>query len=242
MTTAPAGGQTIATGVDDEIFARNQRRPSGHLARVLAALCVLYTAFHIAVLNLYPLEPWTYRLIHVGGGLGIGFLLFSALSFEGTPAAPSPWRAALIVPAAALVALGLGQTILLWIAGGIGQGAPAVAHRWTFGVPLALGAGLAMAAGWLMPDRRRGRVDAGDLVLAAAAVAVTLFIILHAPLLRLRAGTGLAKEADMWAALVRVALVLELTRRLAGLALVIIAGIFVIYRAPRKIALTAPLG
>ena len=229
MTTAPAGDQAIAAGIDNEIFADNQRRPSGHLARGLAALCVLYTAFHIAILNLYPLEPWTYRLIHVGGGLGIGFLLFSAMRFAPAEAAPHPWRAALIAPAAALVALGLGQAILFWLGEGVGQGAPAAAHRWSFGVPLALGTGLALIVGWIMPDGRRGRVDIADLVLAAAAVAVTLYIILHAPLLRLRAGTGLAKEADMWAALIGVALILELTRRLAGLALVIIAGIFVIY-------------
>ena len=231
MTDGQAEGGAIAARVDDEIHADNQRIPAGTLGRVLGALCILYTAFHIAVLNLYPLEPWTYRLIHVGGGIGIGFLLFSALAFDGAEGAPGRWRAALILPAAALVAIGLGQVILFWAggAGGIGQGAPATAHRWTFGAPLAVGTALAIAAGWFAPDRRRGRVDLADLVLAAAAVAVTLYIILHAPLLRLRAGTGLAKEADMWAALIGVALILELTRRLAGLALVVIAGIFILY-------------
>ncbi|MFZ9133923.1 MAG: hypothetical protein ACO21B_12020, partial [Gemmobacter sp.] len=83
MTDGQAEGGAIAARVDDEIHADNQRIPAGTLGRVLGALCILYTAFHIAVLNLYPLEPWTYRLIHVGGGLGIGFLLFSALAFAG---------------------------------------------------------------------------------------------------------------------------------------------------------------
>jgi hypothetical protein len=39
--------------------------------------CILYTGFHIGVMNLYPLEPWVYRLIHVAGGLALGFILFA---------------------------------------------------------------------------------------------------------------------------------------------------------------------
>jgi hypothetical protein len=52
-----------------------QRDISG---RLMAALCAGYTIFHVGVMYLYPLEPWVYRLIHVGGGLAIGFLLFSS--------------------------------------------------------------------------------------------------------------------------------------------------------------------
>jgi TRAP transporter 4TM/12TM fusion protein len=80
-----------------------------------------------------------------------------------------------------------------------------------------------------MPDRSRSRIDVADVFLALAAVTVALYIIHHAPFLRLRAGTALAKDADMFAAAAGVFLILEMTRRLAGLALVIIAGIFVLY-------------
>jgi TRAP transporter 4TM/12TM fusion protein len=46
---------------------------------------------------------------------------------------------------------------------------------------------------------------------------------------RMRAGTAFADPASYWAALSAVLLILELTRRVAGLALVIIASIFILY-------------
>jgi TRAP-type uncharacterized transport system fused permease subunit len=56
-----------------------------------------------------------------------------------------------------------------------------------------------------------------------------MYIIQHAQFLRLRGGTALAKSADMYAAAAGTVLILEMARRLAGLALVVIAGIFVLY-------------
>jgi len=228
---APQEPETaIASGIDNEIFSANQRKPVGNLGLFIAALCVAYTGFHIGVLNLYPLETWTYRLIHVGGGLAIGFLIFASLTFAETDSPPRPNRLLLLAPGGAMVLLALGQVILFWISTtGADQAAPSTAYRWTFGVPLTIGTVWVMLVAWLMPDPRRARLDAADILLALSAIAVTLYIIYHAPFLRLRAGTSLAKEADMFAALVGVMLILELTRRMAGLALVIIASIFVIY-------------
>ncbi|QYK42005.1 MAG: TRAP transporter permease [Paracoccaceae bacterium] len=233
MGTQASEEALLAKGVDDEIISSNQRVPLGTAKWVVVTLCVLFTAFHIGIMNLYPLETWTYRLIHVGGGLGIGFLLYSSTLFGAeVPAGgrPDPARLAILAPGAAAILLALGQIILVWATGaGVDQAAAKGAMVWTFGWPLVAGIVWLVAVGWLMPDRNRGRVDIADLFLALAAVAVTLYIIYHAPLLRLRAGTGLAKDADMFAALAGVILILEMTRRLAGLALVIIAGIFVIY-------------
>lgn len=227
-TNAPE--KDIASGVDNEIFAGNQRKPIGTTGLIMAALCVLYTAFHIGVMNLYPLETWTYRLIHVGGGLVIGFLLFSSLSFAEADGDARKGRLALLAPGAALILVALVQVVLFWVSSaGIDQAAPATAYRYTFGVPLLIGTVWVLLIGWFLPEPRRASIDLADVALAMAAVAVTLYIIYHAPLLRLRAGTGLAKEGDMYAALVGVILILELTRRMAGLALVIIAGIFVLY-------------
>jgi TRAP transporter 4TM/12TM fusion protein len=222
--------QDIATGVDDEIFAANQRKPNGKIGLMIAALCVFYTAFHIGVLNFYPLETWTYRLLHVGGGLMIGFLLFSTLIYRETAVAPRKGRVLLLAPGAVMVLLALGQVVLFWLQGsGVDQGALYGDYRLTFGLPLLAGTVWVMVVGWIFPDPRRSTIDLADVILALAAVAITAYIIFHAPLLRLRAGTALAKEADMMAALVGVILILELTRRMAGLALVIIASIFVIY-------------
>ena len=222
--------KAIASGVDNEIFSANQRKPIGSVGLFIAALCVAYTAFHIGVMNLYPLETWTYRLLHVGGGLVIGFLLFSSLTFAESEGNPRAGRMLMLAPAAVLVGVAFLQVVLFWATGsGVDQAAQATATRWTFGIPLLAGTGWALLVGWLLPDPRRAQLDAADIILAFAAIAVTAYIIFHAPLLRLRAGTALAKEADMFAALIGVILILELTRRMAGLALVIIASIFVLY-------------
>ncbi|RGP37641.1 TRAP transporter permease [Pseudotabrizicola alkalilacus] len=228
--TTDAPTQEIASGVDNEIFSANQRKPIGSVGLLIAAMCIAYTAFHIGVMNLYPLETWTYRLLHVGGGLVIGFLLFSSLTFAESEGNPRTGRMLMLAPAAVLVGVAFVQVMLFWAGGtGVDQAASATATRWTFGVPLLIGTVWAMLVAWFMPDPRRGQLDLADIILAFAAVAVTAYIIFHAPLLRLRAGTGLAKEADMFAALIGVLLILELTRRMAGLALVIIAGIFILY-------------
>src|SRR6056297_4259782 len=86
----------IADGVDAEIYTGNQRKPAGWLGLITVILCIAYTVFHVGVMNglhdrftdLVGLrsvdltEPWRYRLIHVGGGLALGFLLFSSTLFS----------------------------------------------------------------------------------------------------------------------------------------------------------------
>lgn len=232
--TNPADRDTdanIGAGVDAEIVISNQRIPAGLVGTAVIALCVLYTAFHIAIMNLYPLETWTYRLIHVGGGLAIGYLLFSSTTFgEGQPAPANRLRLMLLVPGALAVLAAFVQVVGFFLGGeGVSQASGKTAYAASLGWPLVAGTVWLVGLGWLMPDRDRTRVDLVDAFLALAAVTVAMYIIFHAPLLRLRAGTGLAKDADMLAALAGVILIMELTRRLAGLALVIIAGIFVLY-------------
>jgi TRAP-type uncharacterized transport system fused permease subunit len=198
----------------------------------MAAVCAAYTIFHVGVMYLYPLEPWVYRLIHVGGGLAIGFLLFSAstLPEDGADAPRGRMRLALIAPGAAAVTVAFFHAVGFYFGiGSVDQAAPRDALVLTFGWPLLLGSLWLAVVGWVLPDRGRTRIDVADVFLALAAITVALYIIHHAPFLRLRAGTALAKDADMFAAAAGVFLILELTRRLAGLALVIIAAIFVLY-------------
>ena len=237
--------QSIADGVDAEIFTANQRKPLGVSAKIAVIACIAYTAFHIGTMNglhnqLSDLlgvgyvdltEPWTYRLIHVGGGLALGFMLYSSTLFsDETPSMADPRRVFAVLPGAALVSLAFGQIMLFWMTGQeVGQGASVDAYALTFGLPLVAGTVWLIVLGWFWPDRRRGVYDLADLFLALAAVTVSLYLIYHAPLLRLRAGTGLAKSADMYAALAGTILILEMARRLAGLALVIIASVFVLY-------------
>ncbi len=254
MTTHPAKDQpdtaaqvpdSIADGVDSEIFTSNQRKPVGIAAKIAVVLCIAYTVFHVGAMNglhdrfsdLFGLgsvdltEPWRYRLIHVGGGLALGFLLFSSTLFsDDVQGTHDPRRVYAVLPGAALITLAFGQTFLFWSSGmGVDQAASTDAYLYSFGLPLVAGTVWLMVLGWFWPDRRRGTYDLADLFLALAAITVAMYLIYHAQFLRLRAGTALAKSADMYAAIAGTLLILEMARRLAGLALVAIASIFVLY-------------
>lgn len=233
--SAPAGaGPLIARGVDEEPLATNQRHFEGRLNWFVAAICIAYTAFHVAIMNLYPLETWTYRMIHLAGGLFLGFVIYSALSLRETTGEARRRRSPLELVLAAIgvagVGYGLMMTIIAW--GGqwlAGPRAPDPFVFQTFGIPLLAGTLAALVGGWAFPDRAGTRVHWGDWVLGAASVAVLGYILFNVGALRLRAGTALAQPADFFAALVGVVLILELTRRVAGLALVVIAGLFIAY-------------
>ncbi len=221
----------VARRVDDEVITPNQRVFSGALGWMVAAACVGYTAFHIGVMNLYPLEPWVYRLMHVAGGLALGFVLFAPRGLSATRAA-EPWRwyeFLLLIPAATAILVATGQLALMWSTGDvIRTGAPATKHVFTFGWPLFGGTVLALFASWLAPARGKGRFGAADGLLALAALTAGAYIIVHADFLRTRAQV-FPHPNDMWAAVTGIFLILELTRRLAGLALVIICAVFLAY-------------
>jgi TRAP transporter 4TM/12TM fusion protein len=232
-TASPAlDKDNLAAGVDAEVVVANQRVFTGGLGLAFATACVLYTAFHIFVMNFYPLETWVYRLSHVAGGLALGFLYFSARAFPAQPIGRrpfSPLEWACLVPAAVAIFTALLQILYAIITDDrVPTGAPPDKMLYTFGYPLIAGTVLAIVASWLSPPRDRGRLGAADSLLAIAAVTVGLYIISHAEFLRLRAQV-FPHPNDMFASIAGILLILELTRRLAGLALVVIVGIFIAY-------------
>ncbi|MCC5992370.1 MAG: TRAP transporter fused permease subunit [Rhodobacteraceae bacterium] len=199
---------------------------------VLALACILYTAFHIGAMNLYPLETWVYRLSHVTGGLILGFLLFSSTVFaQGQSQQVERSFAELGLLALAILGVGTAFVQIVWaVSTGdlIAMGAPADKMKYSFGWPLMAGTALALLASWMFPGRDRKRIALADLVLALAALTVGIYIIAHAGFLRNRAGV-FPHVNDMYAAIAGIALILELTRRLAGMALVVIVGVFIAY-------------
>ncbi|MCC5988281.1 MAG: TRAP transporter fused permease subunit [Pararhodobacter sp.] len=198
---------------------------------MLAGLCIAFTAFHLGVMNVYPLETWTYRLAHVTGGLILGFLIFSATPFaEARPVAGrTPLEWVLLALAALGIGTALGQIVIAVLGDArIRMGSPADMYLRSFGWPLAAGTAIALLASWRYPGRDRNQIALADVLLALAALAVGIYIIAHAEFLRNRAGV-FPHVVDMWAAIVGITLILELTRRLAGLALVIIVALFVAY-------------
>jgi len=232
-TDVAGAGPNIAAGVDVEPLTANQRDYGGAMRTAVIAGCIAYTAFHIGVMNFYPLETWTYRLIHVAGGLALGFVLFAAVPFGS--AAPvrqarGPLSLAMLFAAALGILYGLACILVAW--GGwwfAGNAQPPAFAFATFGIPLVVGTALAIVHAWLFRDPDRTRIAAADILLALAAGVVCLYLIYNAPMLRLRAGTALALPGDMWASIAGVMLILEMTRRLAGLALVVIAAVFILY-------------
>jgi TRAP transporter 4TM/12TM fusion protein len=234
-TDASADGtatRSIAAGVDAEIVASNQRVFGGWQHIAIATLCIVYTAFHIGVMNLYPLETWTYRLIHVTGGLMLGFLLFSASVYDDarTGAVVRGTLERVLLAVAGLAIVTALVRVLIAVATGdlVATGAPPEQMVTTFGLPLVAGTALAIVAAWLFPGRDRGAFAPADLLLVLAALAVGVYIIAHAGFLRTRAQV-FPHPNDMYASIAGIALILEMTRRLAGLALVVIVALFIAY-------------
>ncbi|MEM1401055.1 MAG: TRAP transporter permease, partial [Pseudomonadota bacterium] len=100
----------------------------------------------------------------------------------------------------------------------------------SFGWSLALGTTLATLLGWLAPSPPKNFTWL-DTALAIAALVGCGFLVfsLEALGLRLRAGTPFADPNNAWAAYAVALLILELTRRVAGLPLVVIALIAIAY-------------
>ncbi|MEM6588237.1 MAG: TRAP transporter fused permease subunit [Pseudomonadota bacterium] len=201
------------------------------LTRVGFVLCALYAGWHLYVLNIAPLETWTFRIMHIAGALILGFGMSAALWVRPAPeedAGKVPVVLGLISLMATLVALGCVGLAVINLEPGA-QAPPA----WTlvaYGPAIAAGTVLAILTGWLYPARK-GQLPVADIAIIVAVLASTSFILfsLDTLSLRLRAGTPFADANNGWAAFVIIILIAELTRRLAGLALVVIAVVFIAY-------------
>jgi TRAP transporter 4TM/12TM fusion protein len=119
--------------------------------------CVAFTSFHLIVLNLYPMEAWLFRSVHVSFGTALGLMLYSVRPGDRT--AGVPWY---------------------------------------------------------------------DWILIAASIGCFVYIYINLDQLLFRAGAA-PTTGDVAIGIIGTLLVLEITRRSAGLALPIIAIIFLLY-------------
>jgi TRAP-type uncharacterized transport system fused permease subunit len=182
------------------------------------------------VLNIAPLETLTFRIAHVAGALALGFVVSMPVAGREGHHGGGVWRA-VSVAALALSLAALAMVVYAFIGlltAGVKQPASWVFAG--FGQTVTLASVLAILSGWFQRTPP-SKVPPGDWALVAASIAVAGFLIFSLDNLgmRLRAGTAFADPQNGWAAMAGVLLILELTRRVAGLALVIIASIFVIY-------------
>jgi hypothetical protein len=100
--------------------------------------------------------------------------------------------------------------------------------RW-FGIPLLIATFGAIAIGWF---ERRGRelFAASDMVLALCGIVAAIYLVaIYGTAARNSVGTPFVPIGVAFAATAGSAMILELTRRVAGLALVIITGVFLAY-------------
>jgi TRAP transporter 4TM/12TM fusion protein len=244
-------GPISVEGVDDEPVEHNRRIFHGRAYLTIAAISGFYAVFHMAVLNgwsirgwtgvdipglpVFPMETWNFRIVHIAGALILGFLLYSARAFpDRDKGGRHPLdMVAYLALLPALYACYTALTFAADIAGGVmWNGLDAgirAAETWHYGMPLLLATTVGIVLGWMRP-RVRGSIASADLVLAVCAVAVAIYLItIFDTLMRNSTGTPFAPIGMSLAAVAGTALIMELTRRVAGLALIVIAGIFLIY-------------
>ena len=150
----------VATAaVDDEPPAGNQRVFTGSRHMIIAIACAAYSLFHLLVMNVYPLETWTYRLLHLGGGLALGFLLFGAYGLDPEKEDESGHSLSkpLLFAAGAGILYGALAIAVIWGNWWLrGEALPPAWTIGTFGIPLTVGTALAVVHGWIAKDRRPG--------------------------------------------------------------------------------------
>jgi TRAP transporter 4TM/12TM fusion protein len=205
-----------------------------------------WTGIEIPLLPQFPLETWNFRIVHISGALALGFLLFSAHTFADNDA---PHKETKLISILALVLL-LPAIVAGFTASGyhtlINSGTlpemgglttwaafPGTeiyaSEVWWFGTPLLMATLGAIVTGWF---ERRGRelFAASDVVLALCGIVIAIYLIaIYSTAARNSVGTPFVPIGVAFAATAGAAMILELTRRVAGLALVIITGVFLLY-------------
>ncbi len=246
-------GPIVVEGVDEETVESNRRIFSGRGYLIVAALSAIYAFFHVAALNglsiaewtgveipflpTLPMETWNFRIVHVAGALILGFTLYSAREFldegrGGTLRHPLDIVAALaMLPA--LYAIWTSFNIANQIAGGVMWNGMSPEFKnleiYHYGLPLIVATATGIIIGWVR-GRERGQVALADLLLSLCAIAVAAYLItFYGTLMRNSTGTPFAPIGISLAAVAGTALIMEMTRRVAGLALIVIAGVFLVY-------------
>lgn len=222
----------LAHNVDEEPVEANRRLFTGWLLKLVTILTIGYSAFHLYTLNIAPLETWSFRIVHVAGALLLGFTLYAGARFTtpGEGGARHRWTTwlAAVAMLPALYSLYQGFAFHGMLSDGAMRIAPEL-ETWHFGWPLLAATTLGIMASWFH-QRERARFSIPDLVLIACSlsVAVYLLVVFNTPI-RMSTGTSFAPVGISFAAVAGTALILELTRRVAGMSLVVIGLVFLAY-------------
>ncbi|NVF15798.1 TRAP transporter permease [Halomonas sp. QX-1] len=229
MSSDNAMPPVSSASVDEIKPAENERLLSGVAASALFVICVGYVAFHLYALNIQPVEPWKFRLIHVSVGLLIGFLVFnSSNSFSSQGASfgrgMGVERASFILSSCVLIMV---LAIWLRIPSVVFDEHSEIFNNFLSGISLAAVVVSLLSSYFYKTER--GRMSRSDTALGIIALAVGIYIIQSLGRWNMVAGTPMASDVDLYMSLIGVILILELTRRVAGMAMVVIALVFILY-------------
>ena len=254
QTTNETESPLVAQGVDEEIVESNRREYAPRVAKIAVGIAVVYASLHMLALNgvsisgmtgglinlpflpTFPIETWNFRISHVAGALVLGFILFGVRSFSDQVhfrenRSIQILAGLLLIPAVFSVCA---ASFFMWqISNGVlWQGLdPNIRFNeiWLFGAPLwtAIFGALLLSVFDYTP---RAKFTLVDLVFVVSAISVAVYLIaIYGTLMRNSTGTPFAPIGISMAAVAGTALILELTRRVAGLALVVIALVFLVY-------------
>ena len=203
------------------------------------------TGIDLPFLPKFPLETWDFRIIHIAGALVLGFILFSANSFREDAKTTGAKAISGLAAVLALPALLAGYTAL-GFSSLVGSGTlPEMSGLTTwgsfpgtdiynsevywFGIPLLIATFGALVLSWFEKKGRSG-IPASDLVMALCGIVAAAYLVtIYGTAARNAVGTPFVPIGVAFAATTGAALILELTRRVAGLALVVITGVFLAY-------------
>lgn len=220
-----------AEGVADVPLGHNERDLSGAVGKIIFLTCVCYTLLHLYALNVSPIETWAFRIIHVAGGLVVGFALIAAFTLDRQtqPAPLSPLQWAARVPTSLAIVLAAAGIAYAWFSRMVlGELPP----NWLLpqvAWALALGTGAAVISSWIWRTGHNRHIFWADRVLMLSAIVVAAYLLFVLGRWRMAAGTPMAGQTEFLVALAGVVLIMELTRRVAGLALIIITAVFLAY-------------
>ncbi|GAB2798662.1 hypothetical protein GCM10027040_26830 [Halomonas shantousis] len=228
---AAADQRIRVEGVDEEPVEPNRRLFTGWKWWVCTAFAIFYSSFHLVTLNILPLETWTFRILHVSGALLLGFALYASAAIAPVTAGRrSRWISIvsylLLLPAAYAVVQ------VFFMHQSFNTGAMRIApeiETYHFGIPLLVATGAAIILSWVWREKQ-ARFSPPDGVLMLCTLASSAYlVVIYGTSLRMSTGTPFAPVGISFAAVAGAALIMELTRRVAGLALVIITLVFLGY-------------
>ncbi|HAY17316.1 MAG TPA: C4-dicarboxylate ABC transporter permease [Halomonas sp.] len=197
---------------------------------IIFLACVLFTSMHLYALNVSPIETWIFRILHVAGGLVVGFALTAAVTLERDThvhrRSATEWLA-LAISGTALGYAALCMVYAWWLRD-MQEVASVTAPLYQLSWALVIATACAILSSWTWRSDDK-YIHWADWMLMVASILVAAYLIFVIDRWRMVAGMPLVGQTELLVSVVGVALIMELTRRVAGLALIVITGVFLVY-------------